>query len=226
MIEKSQKHGHEHDDHEGGQQAFGRVVISRIAVAVCGALVTWFDPPWPVWLIDGLAWAALAYAAWPIFSEAIHHLRQKRMTMELSMSIAVVAAASISELFTALVVSVFVLIAEEIEHLTLARGRTAIKDLVEFIPPTAKVQRDGSWQELNVDEIVIEDVVLVSPGEKVPVDGIVAEGHSYLDQSRITGESMPVEALPGQQVFAGSINQMGALQVRVKQVGRLWSPIC
>ena len=75
MIEKSQKHGHEHDDHEGGQQAFGRVVISRIAVAVCGALVTWFDPPWPVWLIDGLAWAALAYAAWPIFSEAIHHLR-------------------------------------------------------------------------------------------------------------------------------------------------------
>jgi len=220
MTEKPHQKAHDHDDHESGHDAFGWIVISRITVAVCGAFVTWLNPPWPVWLIDGLAWMALAYAAWPIFSEAIHHLRQKRMTMELSMSIAVVAAASISELFTALVVSVFVLIAEEIEYLTLARGRTAIKDLVEFIPPTAKVLRNGAWQELSVDDIVIGDVVMVSPGEKVPVDGIVTEGHSYLDQSRITGESMPVEALPDQLVFAGSINQMGALQVRVKQVGR------
>ena len=191
MTDKPHKHGHGHDGHDHEHGAFGPLVLSRVIVAVCGAAVAWFDPPWPVWLIDGLAWAALAYAAWPIFSEAVSHLRQKRMTMELSMSIAVVAAASISELFTALVVSVFVLIAEEIEHLTLARGRTAIKDLV-----------------------------MVSPGEKVPVDGIVTEGHSYLDQSRITGESMPVEALPDQQVFAGSINQMGALQVRVERVGR------
>ena len=220
MTDKPHKHGHGHDGHDHEHGAFGPLVLSRVMVAVCGAAVAWFDPPWPVWLIDGLAWAALAYAAWPIFSEAVSHLRQKRMTMELSMSIAVVAAASISELFTALVVSVFVLIAEEIEHLTLARGRTAIKDLVEFIPPIAKVLRDGAWQEINVDEITVNDLVMVSPGEKVPVDGIVTEGHSYLDQSRITGESMPVEALPDQQVFAGSINQMGALQVRVERVGR------
>ncbi len=220
MTDIPRQNGHDHDNHESEHAAFGAVMISRVAVAVCVALVTWVNPPWAVWLIDGLAWTALAYAAWPIFSEAIHHLLQKRMTMELSMSIAIVAAASISELFTALVVSVFVLIAEEIEHLTLARGRTAIKDLVEFIPPTVKLLRDGSWQDVNVDEIVINDLVMVSPGEKVPVDGIVTEGHSYLDQSRITGESMPVEALPDQPVFAGSINQMGVLQVRVKQVGR------
>ena len=94
MTDKPHKHGHGHDGHDHEHGAFGPLVLSRVMVAVCGAAVAWFDPPWPVWLIDGLAWAALAYAAWPIFSEAVSHLRQKRMTMELSMSIAVVAAAS------------------------------------------------------------------------------------------------------------------------------------
>ncbi|MFS8039536.1 hypothetical protein ACI7BZ_21745 [Xanthobacter sp. AM11] len=136
------------------------------------------------------------------------------------MSIAILAAAAIAEIFTALVVTAFVLVAEELEHLTVARGRSAIRDLVDFVPKTAKVRRDDQILTLPLEQVVAGDLVLVSPGEKVPVDGAVASGHSYVDQSRITGESMPAEKAEGAPAFAGSINQMGVLEIRGERVGR------
>ena len=103
--------------------------IARIAAAVLGAAAVWFRiyEPFPAVSVVGLA--CLAFAGWPIFREAAENLLARRMTMELSMTIAIVAAAAIAEIFTALVVTVFVLVAEELEHLTVARGRMAILDL-------------------------------------------------------------------------------------------------
>ena len=194
--------------------------IARIAAAVLGAAAVWFRiyEPFPAVSVVGLV--CLAFAGWPIFREAAENLLARRMTMELSMTIAIVAAAAIAEIFTALVVTVFVLVAEELEHLTVARGRMAILDLVDFVPREARVRRNGAIETIEVVSIVPGDLVLVSPGEKVPVDGTVIDGHSYVDQSRITGESMPVEKNAGGTMFAGSINQMGALEIRVERVGR------
>lgn len=194
--------------------------IARMGVALLGAAVLWFrvHEPFVPAIVIGLG--TLAFSGWPMFKEAFENILARRMTMELSMAIAILAAAAISEFFTAVVVMLFVLVAEELEHLTVSRGRLAIKDLIDFVPREAQVRRNGDILTVPVDSIVADDTVLVSPGEKVPVDGIVVAGYSYVDQSRITGESMPAEKIEGANVYAGSINQMGALEIRAERIGR------
>lgn len=194
--------------------------IARIVVAALGAALVWFRVYEPVTQISVIGLLALGFSVWPVLREGLSNLLARRMTMELSMLIAIIAAAAIAELFTALVVTLFVLIAEELEHLTIARGRRAIGDLVTFIPREAQVRRDAQAVVVPIEAVVVGDIVLVMPGAKLPVDGRVIAGHSYVDQSRITGESMPVEKAEGAAVYAGSINQMGALDVRVERVGR------
>lgn len=199
---------------------FERIAVARMIVAVIGAAAVYFRLWEPLSQVSVIGVVALGVSGWPIFREAVENLLARRMTMELSMTIAILAAAGISEWFTALVVAFFVLIAEELEHLTLAQGRVAIRDLVDFIPPEARVRRLGVARILPLDQVEVGDHVLVAPGEKVPVDGVVIEGHSYVDQSRITGESMPAEKHAASLVYAGSINQMGALEIVVERVGR------
>lgn len=209
-----------HDESVHDHAPFEAWALARMAVAVLGAAVLWFRAYEPLIPAGVIGIATLAFAGWPMFREAFGNLLARRMTMELSMTIAILAAAAIAEFFTAVVVMLFVLVAEELEHLTVSRGRLAIRDLVDFVPREARVRRNGEILTIAVDSIVAGDTVLVSPGEKVPVDGTVVTGHSYVDQSRITGESMPAEKTEGASAYAGSINQMGALEIRVERVGR------
>jgi heavy metal translocating P-type ATPase len=179
---------------------------------------------WRVWEpfagISVLGVAGLLIGGWPIFQEALENLIAKRMTMELSMSIAIVAAAAISEFFTALVITLFVLIAEVLEGMTVSRGRRAIRDLLDFLPRAVSVRRGGSVAQVDAEALKVGDAVLVNPGGRIPVDGTVIAGHSFVDQTRITGESLPIEKAAGAAVFAGSINQSGALEIRTERVGR------
>jgi P-type E1-E2 ATPase len=125
----------------------------------------------------------------------------------MSMTIAIVAAAAIGEFFTALIITLFVLVAEVLEGMTVGRGRKAIRDLLEFLSREVSVRRAGSVCSVAAETLKAGDAVLVAPGGRIPVDGIVLDGHSFVDESRITGESMPAEKTSGVQVFAGSINQ-------------------
>ena len=102
-----------------------------------------------------------------------------------------------------------------------ARGRTsdAIRRLIRLSPTSARVARDGEEIDIPIHEVVIGDSVLVRPGDKVPVDGLVTHGHSAVDESMLTGESMPVEKSSGQQVYGGTINSNGALYFEATQVG-------
>jgi heavy metal translocating P-type ATPase len=156
----------------------------------------------------------------PIFHEAYENIVERRMTMELSMTIAIVAALAIREIFTALIITLFVLVAEILEGLTVGRGRQAIQRLVDLLPNVATVRRGDQWEAVNISEIARGDEVLVRPGARVPIDGTVLAGHSFVDQAPITGESMPVEKTSGALVYAGTINQSGVLEVRVEQIGR------
>ena len=196
------------------------IEILRIAVVAVSAALVWFQLIRPVAGWDLVGIGGLLFGAWPIFREALENIRERRMTMELSMAIAIVAAAAISEFFTALVVTFFVLVAEELEHLTIDRGRAAIADLIDVMPHEATVRRNGVIAQVPIDTIMIGERVLVAPGENIPVDGVVMSGLSYVDQARITGESMPVKCGEGDTVFAGSINQSGALDIRVDRIGR------
>jgi len=190
-----------------------------VFVAVC-AMAVWFRLWEPLPRISLIGLAGVLIGGWPIFREAIENVAARRMTMELSMSIAILAAAAISEFFTALIIILFVLIAEVLEHLTVSRGRRAIRDLLDFLPRTVTVRGADGVREASVDELRPGDRVLVNPGGMVPVDGVVIAGHSFVDQARITGESMPVEKLPDSVVFAGTINQSGALEIRADRIGR------
>ena len=193
---------------------------ARIVFVVIATGAVWFEIWEPFRGISLIGGIGLLIGGWPILKEAFQNLLARRMTMELSMTIAIVAAAAIGEFFTALVIMLFVLVAEVLERMTVSRGRHAIHDLVHFLPQVISVRRPEGVREIHVDELQVGDAVLVNPGGRVSVDGTVIHGHSFLDQSRITGESMPVEKIAGLPVFAGSTNQSGAIEVRADRIGR------
>jgi P-type Cu+ transporter len=209
---------HEHDhDHD---HAFEWPEAARIGIVALAAAAVWFRvwEPYPAISVIGVL--GLAIGGWPIFKEAFENIVERRMTMELSMTIAIVAAAAIGEFFTALVITLFVLVAEVLEGMTVGRGRKAIRDLLDFLPREVSVRRAGSIRSVAAETLKAGDAVLVAPGGRFPVDGVVLDGHSFVDESRITGESMPAEKTSGAHVFAGSINQSGALEIGAERIGR------
>lgn len=119
----------------------------------------------------------------------------------------------------ALVVVFFMRVGDYAENFTTARARRAVKDLTAMAPQTARVEREGGEVELPVAEVQVGDVVIVRPGEKIPVDGEVVDGQTTVDQATITGEAMPVEAGPGAHVFAATIARLGSLRLRTTCVG-------
>ncbi len=199
---------------------FRRIEAARIIVVALAAAAVWFHVWEPLPRVSLLGLLGVLIGGWPIFKEAAENVGARRMTMELSMSIAIIAAAGISQFFTALIITLFVLVAEVLEGMTVSRGRRAIRDLMDFIPRSVTVRCATGIREASTDELRVGDSVLVNPGSLVPIDGSVTSGHSFVDQARITGESMTVEKLPGSVVYAGTINQSGALEIRVERIGR------
>src|SRR6202158_4036536 len=215
----STNHPNHEDEHEHAHALTWREINRVLFVAAAGGAI-WFLGGARNPYVTGIGGICAIVGGFPIFHEAYENIVQRRMTMELSMAIAIVAALAIREISTALVISLCVLCAEILEGLTVGRGRTAIRHLVGLLPTTATVRRNESWQDVETKEIAAGDIVLVRPGTRIPVDGVVAGGHSFVDQATITGESMPAEKLPGAGVYAGTINQSGALEIRVDRMGR------
>jgi heavy metal translocating P-type ATPase len=212
-----------HDDHDEGNEhehALNWREIGRVLFVAAAATAIWFLGGALNPYITGVGVICTLVGGFPIFHEAYENIVQRRMTMELSMAIAIVAALAIREIFTALVITLFVLVAEILEGLTVGRGRTAIRHLVGLLPTTATVRRNESWQDVETKEIAVGETVLVKPGTRIPVDGVVTGGHSFVDQATITGESMPAEKSEGTSVYAGTINQSGALEIHVNRMGR------
>jgi Cu+-exporting ATPase len=217
LAEDHEHGGHEHEDHD---HAFEWPEALRIALVALAAAAVWFGIWEPFSHASVIGVVGLLIGGWPIFREAAENILARRMTMELSMSIAIIAAAAIGEFFTALVITLFVLVAEVLEGMTVARGRHAIRDLLDFLPRSVSVRRACGVAIVQAEELRVGDAVLVNPGGRVPVDGTVIQGHSFVDQARITGESMPAEKTAGSTVYAGSINQSGAIEIRAERIGR------
>lgn len=194
--------------------------LNRVAFVAAAAAAIWFLQGARNPYVTGIGVICTLVGGFPIFAEAYENFAQRRMTMELSMAIAIVAALAIREIFTALVITLFVLGAEILEGLTVGRGRRAIQRLVDMLPKAATIQTLDGWSDVGIERIRHGDVVLVRPGGRIPVDGSVVGGHSFVDQAAITGESLAVEKLPGATVYAGTINQSGALEIRVDRLGR------
>jgi heavy metal translocating P-type ATPase len=212
--------GDERQGHGGPQSPtthwadYARIAVVAIAIAIFR-----FHLIPPVAGFDPIGVAAALIGGYPIMREAIRDALSRRMTMELSMTIALFAALSIREVFTADVIIIFVLFAEIVEEMTMHRGHDAVRDLVGGLPETAEIISGKGVELVDVSRLKSGDIVLVRPGMRLPVDGEVVDGHSFVDQSAITGEMEPVEAAKGSRAYAGTVNQSGAIQVRVESLG-------
>jgi Cd2+/Zn2+-exporting ATPase/Cu+-exporting ATPase len=169
----------------------------------------------PAWL----ALAAVLAGGYPIFRNVVRALRNRSITSHALMTLGIIGALAIGQYAAAAVIVFFMRLADFIEGYTTERSRQAIKELMKLAPETARVERDGTELELAVDSVRRGDVVLVKPGERIPVDGLVLDGYATVNQAPITGESIPVEKTAGAEVFAASVCERGALRVRTERVG-------
>ena len=217
-IEAQRQTGGHEESHE--HHGVAKIDLVRIGLVGVAVVFSWFRVWQPYPALDLVGLLAVLVGGYPIYREALADVFSRRMTMELSMTIALAAALVIREVFTALVIVFFVLIAEVLEELTVEQGRRAIRDLLEFLPPIAERRNGSTTETVSVSSLVPDDVVIIRPGSRIPVDGEVVQGRSFVDQSTITGESVPVEKTVGAKVFAGTVSQAGALEVRTLMVGR------
>ena len=168
--------------------------------------------PWPLML------AAILIAGYPIFRNVLRATLRGKVISHTLMTIGMLAAIAVGEWAAAAVVVFFMRVGDYTEQFTAERARRALKDLTALAPQTARVERGGE-EEVPIAQVEPGDVVVVRPGEKIPVDGEVLNGHATVNQATITGESMPVEVGEGAQVFAATIAQLGSLRVRTEKVG-------
>ncbi len=186
------------------------------AVAAIAAEVVHFTGLAPEWLVAALALAAILGCGLGTYKKGWIALKNRNLNINALMSIAVTGAVLIGQWPEAAMVMVLFTVAELIEARSLDRARNAISGLMQLTPDMATVQQaDGQWREVEVREVGIGAQVRVRPGERIGLDGEVTSGQSSVDQAPITGESLPVEKAMGDKLFAGTINQAGALEYRV-----------
>lgn len=164
--------------------------------------------------------ASVASGAWYVIPKALLAARRMRPDMNFLMVAAVIGAIIIGELFEAATVAFLFALSLLLEHWSVERARNAITALLNVSPPTARYlcPDHGDVHEKPVEEVPVGAIVLVRPGEKIPLDGEVIKGETSVNQAPITGESMPVSKQPGDEVYAGTINQDGALEICTTKV--------
>ncbi|WP_376796865.1 heavy metal translocating P-type ATPase [Thermogemmatispora sp.] len=169
--------------------------------------------PWPF----GVGLTLLAAA--PIFWNVLRAARRGRVISHTLMSLGVLAALLVGQWPTAAVVVFFMHVGSYSERLTSERSRQALKGLAALIPKKARLLRAGAEEMVPVEEVVPDEIVIVRPGEAIPVDGEVVAGRATVNQAAITGEALPLEAGPGSRVFAATLVQGGSLRIRALRTG-------
>ena len=193
------------------------MLLAVSGVAAIGAeIVAWTTGQEQSWPVIALAMFAILTGGIDTLKKGWIALRNLSLNMNFLMSLAVIGAIVIGQWPEAAVVIFLFALAEMIESLSLDRARNAIKGLMAMAPELATVQAsDGTWQELAAKDVVINTVVRVKPGERIPLDGTIVSGQTTINQAPITGESIPVAKEPGDAVFAGTINERGGFDYRV-----------
>jgi Cd2+/Zn2+-exporting ATPase len=190
--------------------------LALSGVAAIAAEIVHFARLAPEWLVAALALAAILGCGLGTYKKGWIALKNRNLNINALMSIAVTGAVLIGQWPEAAMVMVLFTVAELIEARSLDRARNAIGGLMQLAPDMATVQQaDGQWREVEVREVAIGALVRVRPGERIGLDGEVVSGQSSVDQAPITGESLPVEKAASDKLFAGTINQAGALEYRV-----------
>ena len=213
-------------EHSAGRMGFARPVLTLfgvvvglvLLVVVVGEWLGLFEQltdrvPYPIGLALVLA------GGYPIFRNVIRAAWDRRITSHTLMTVGVTAALVVGEWPVAAVVVLFMHVANYAERFTTDQARKAVRELAALAPTTARIERGGAEVEIPVEQVRVGEVVIVRPGEQIPVDGTVIAGTATIDQSAVTGESMPSDAGPGAGVYAATIATLGALRIKVSSVG-------
>ena len=189
-----------------------------LSTVIFGEVLGWFDflnerVPFLIGL--GIVIAG----GYPVFMNVIRATLNRQIISHTLMTLGVIAALAVGQWVTAALVVIFMRVGDYVENFTTESARRAVKELTSLTPQTARVERDGKEVEVPVSEVQVCETVIVRPGEKIAVDGEVISGQATVDQSAITGESMPVEAANGTHVYAATIARLGSLRVRAERIG-------
>lgn len=235
-------HGHTGHKHASGDHAHGGIFGPKselIFAVLCGALLL------VGWLLETLAelnpWiplvcyvAAYIFGGYYTITEAIEKIRAGKFEIDFLMLVAAAGAASLGAWAEGALLLFLFSIGHSLEGYAMGRAKQAIEALAELAPKTARVRRDGNESDVPVEELIVGDMVVIKPDERVPADGFVVVGESSINQAPITGESVPVdkrpvadadvaasdpESLPPEhRAFAGTINQSGAIEIQVTRI--------
>ena len=194
--------------------AVALVIITLLALLASLLVEQLGGPPALILALNITSYAAGGYYG---LKAAIASLRRGKLDIDLLMILAAAGAALIDQWREGAMLLFLFSLSNVLQEYALGRSRSAIRKLMKLYPAEAKVHRGEAVEVVPVAQLEIGEIVLIEPGERIPVDGLVVGGRSAVDQSPITGESMPVDKNPGDKVFAGSLNQQGALDVKATQ---------
>jgi len=188
-------------------------VAVAFAGMMTGLVAEWRGGP------DALAWGAYAVAyvfgGWYGARGGIEAMRSLTVDIDLLMILAALGALVIGAPFEGAMLLFLFSLSNVLQHIAIGRSRRAIQALMTLRPEVALVRRDGDLLEVPIEEVEVDEVFVVKPGDRLPLDGVVVEGESDVDQASLTGESVPVTKRPGDEVFGGTISGDGSLEVRV-----------
>lgn len=173
----------------------------------------------PGFLHAGLALLAIVLGGWQRFLAGFQDVAGRRITVNVFVTVAIIVTVAAGNFLPAAVIILIMAVVGALEAYTLDKTRRSIRDLLDLTPPTANVRRGDAEVAVPVAELQVGDVVVVRPGERIPVDGEVVTGSASVNQAPITGESLPVEKFPGSEVFGGTLNESGRLEVRTLRIG-------
>jgi heavy metal translocating P-type ATPase len=204
---------------------YREIAVLSIVPCAVGVLIiiSWVLAHWnvgPYTLNVGLALLATLFGGYLRFISGFKDIFKRKITVNVFVTVALVATIAIGEFRPAALIVFIMAVAGALESYTLDKTRRSIRNLLDFAPKTATVRRNNEEFVAPVDEVQVGDIVVVRPGGRIPVDGIVSAGQSSVNQAPITGESMPVEKFKGSDVFGGTLNETGRLEIRTSKVGK------
>jgi Cu+-exporting ATPase len=212
-----------------------------LGLAAGATILTWVPIPWLPWFTWGI-WLfiittpIMIFGGKGFFVGAFHAVKDRVANMDLLIALGTSTAYVYSAFVVffpgvlpveeknvyfevSAIIIAFVLLGKYMEELIKKRSSAAIRKLLDLKPQTARVIRDGAEVEIPAESLMADEIVIVKPGEKIPTDGIVTEGHSSVDEKMITGESVPVEKRAGDEIIGGTINKVGSFRFRATRVG-------
>lgn len=206
-------HGHSHDHGGDGNALKYQLILATILYLVGLFMGSNLNE----WLLIGMYLIAIAISGYRTFWKGLKNLFRFKFNIDTLMTIALTGAIAIGEWEEATLVAILFGLNEWLEGLGMERARRSVEALLRVAPKDARLMVDGSERIVPISSLQIGDLVLIRSGDKIPSDGFVVEGRSSVNESAITGESLPIEKALGDKVFGGSINNEGVLKVRIEK---------